>query len=107
MKSGISTTWRQGELAVLWCLTSVVLVLSGCSVSDSAPSADKTGSQINKLVESQDDGRSCDPNYRGACVPLVSYDLDCKDIEGPVYVIGIDIHRLDRDRDGIGCEPWP
>jgi len=46
----------------------------------------------------------CDPNYSGWCVPITGYDLDCKDIRGPVSVIGTDIHGFDRDRDGSGCE---
>jgi hypothetical protein len=48
--------------------------------------------------------RRCDPNYRGACVPLVPYDLDCADIDGPVYVVGRDPHGFDGDGDGVGCE---
>jgi len=52
-------------------------------------------------------GLSCDPNYEGGCVPIVSYDLDCPDVTGPVLVVGQDIHRFDRDRNGIGCEPYP
>jgi endonuclease YncB( thermonuclease family) len=31
-------------------------------------------------------------------------DLDCKDIDGPVWVGDQDWHRLDGDGDGIGCE---
>jgi hypothetical protein len=46
----------------------------------------------------------CDPNYRGACVPIVPYDLDCADISGTVYVVGVDVHRFDGDGDGVGCE---
>ena len=46
----------------------------------------------------------CDPNYRGACVPNVPYDLDCADINGPVYVVGRDPHGFDGDGDGVGCE---
>lgn len=49
-----------------------------------------------------DDG--CDPNYEGACVPNVPYDLDCADIDGPVYVVGSDPHGFDGDNDGVGCE---
>ena len=49
----------------------------------------------------------CDPNYVG-CVPLSPPDLDCPDIKrlglAPVKVIGIDVHRLDGDGDGIGCD---
>ncbi len=53
---------------------------------------------------------ACDPNY-SPCVPIAS-DVDCASgsgngpayVEGPVYVIGSDIYRLDRDGDGVGCE---
>lgn len=49
-------------------------------------------------------GGKCDPNYRGACVPRVDYDLNCSDIDGPVRVVGTDVHGFDSDGDGIGCE---
>lgn len=49
---------------------------------------------------------SCDPNYSGACVPIVSFDLDCADIGESVTVIGSDIHRFDADGDGAGCESY-
>ena len=52
-------------------------------------------------------GKSCDPNYSGYCVPIVSYDLDCPDIGHRVIVVGVDVHRLDADGDGIGCESYP
>jgi endonuclease YncB( thermonuclease family) len=49
----------------------------------------------------------CDPNYTG-CIPIFPSDVDCPDIKrlglAPVRVIGVDIHRLDRDGDGIGCD---
>ncbi|WP_425439242.1 SH3 domain-containing protein [Poseidonocella pacifica] len=53
----------------------------------------------------------CHPNYSGACVPIAS-DVDCAGgrgdgpayVRGPVRVVGRDVYRLDRDRDGIGCE---
>ncbi len=51
-------------------------------------------------------GASCDPNYAGYCVPIVSYDLDCDDIRHRVTVVGADIHGLDGDHDGIGCESY-
>ena len=47
---------------------------------------------------------NCDPNYSGACIPLDSPDLDCKDVPSGVKVVGDDKHRLDRDGDGIACE---
>lgn len=49
---------------------------------------------------------NCDPNYSGACVPLVSWDLDCADIGESVTVVGSDIHRFDADGDGAGCESY-
>lgn len=53
---------------------------------------------------------NCDPNY-DQCVPITAYDLDCPDIYNlgmsRIRVIGKDIHKLDRDRDGIACESKP
>ncbi|PIL20440.1 hypothetical protein P775_09455 [Puniceibacterium antarcticum] len=56
--------------------------------------------------------QSCDPNYAKACVPIAS-DVDCAGgngngpayVTGPVIVVGSDIYGLDRDGDGIACEP--
>ncbi len=53
----------------------------------------------------------CDPNYEDACVPVAS-DVDCAGgsgngpeyVSGPVYVVGVDIYKLDRDGDGVACE---
>jgi hypothetical protein len=44
----------------------------------------------------------CDPNYCG-CVPIAS-DVNRPDVDGPVRVVGSDIYRLDRDKDGVACE---
>ena len=56
-------------------------------------------------------GRSCDPNYEGACLDPNSPDYDCAggsgngpDYTGPVRVVGDDPHGLDRDGDGYACE---
>lgn len=56
---------------------------------------------------------ACDPNYAMACVPVAS-DVDCAGgsgngpayVQGPVKVVGRDIYKLDRDKDGYGCEPY-
>ncbi len=53
----------------------------------------------------------CNANYSG-CVPT-AFDVDCvggngdgpQFTFGPVVVTGYDIYGLDRDLDGIGCEP--
>jgi endonuclease YncB( thermonuclease family) len=49
----------------------------------------------------------CDANYQG-CLPPYPPDLDCTDIKrmglAPIRVIGTDVHKLDGDGDGIGCD---
>jgi endonuclease YncB( thermonuclease family) len=51
----------------------------------------------------------CDPNYFG-CIPAYPPDLDCTDLKrlglAPARVRpGLkDVHRFDRDGDGVGCE---
>ncbi len=53
-------------------------------------------------------GSGCDPSYPDICIQLNSPDMDCVDIRRMGYrairVLPPDPHRLDRDRDGIGCE---
>ena len=54
----------------------------------------------------------CDPRYQGVCVPIAS-DVDCAGgngngpayFPGPAKYEGTDPYGLDRDRDGILCEP--
>jgi hypothetical protein len=53
----------------------------------------------------QTTSQQCDSNYT-PCVPYVSYDLNCPDIGFRVSVIGTDRHKLDNDKDGIGCESY-
>lgn len=48
-------------------------------------------------------GGSCAPGYR-PCIPPYPPDLDCADVDGPIYVSGSDPHGLDADGDGIACE---
>jgi endonuclease YncB( thermonuclease family) len=53
-------------------------------------------------------GGRCDPNYTGGCVPRYPPDVDCANVRAlgiaPVRVVGSDLHRLDGDDDGWGCE---
>jgi micrococcal nuclease len=62
------------------------------------------GSPPPRPVTPPSSGGTCDPNYAGTCVPIVSHDLDCGDLSGPVRVIGADPHRFDGDGNGYGCE---
>ena len=49
----------------------------------------------------------CDPNYKD-CIPRYPPDLDCTEIKkmglAPIRVIGEDVHKLDGDGDGTGCD---
>jgi hypothetical protein len=48
----------------------------------------------------------CDPSYPGSCIPRFPPDLDCGDAGVPdnVKVVQPDPHKLDNDKDGVGCE---
>ena len=50
---------------------------------------------------------NCDSNY-APCIPSYPPDLDCGDLKkmgiSPIRVLGIDVHKLDRDGDGVGCD---
>jgi hypothetical protein len=55
-------------------------------------------------------GPGCHPSYE-PCVPIAS-DVDClggngngPEYTGTVRVVGPDEYDLDRDNDGIGCDP--
>lgn len=66
--------------------------------------SDTSTPPVNKVVAVGTKKKSnCHPNY-SPCVPNAGYDLDCSDIGFTVRVIGADPYRLDRDRDGYGCE---
>jgi endonuclease YncB( thermonuclease family) len=62
---------------------------------------------VTTTASASSTGVTCDPNYAG-CIPVFPSDVDCTDIKrlglAPVKVIGIDVHKLDRDGDGIGCD---
>ena len=48
-------------------------------------------------------GKQCAPGYH-PCVPPYPPDVDCADVNGPIYVTGSDPHHLDGDGDGVACE---
>ena len=60
---------------------------------------------VSQVIEANSD--KCDPNYEG-CIPVFPPDLDCSQIKAlglaPVRVVGRDVHKLDRDGDGYGCD---
>ena len=65
------------------------------------------GGNISHVSATPPAGANCDPNYTG-CIPIFPADVDCTDIKrlglAPVKVVGTDIHKLDRDGDGVGCD---
>jgi endonuclease YncB( thermonuclease family) len=62
------------------------------------------GSALNAPISSD---AKCDPNYQG-CLPPYPPDIDCSEVKKmglvPIRVIGVDVHKLDGDGDGIGCD---
>lgn len=46
---------------------------------------------------------NCAAGY-SPCIPPYPPDLDCADVNGPIYVTGSDPHGLDADNDGVACE---
>jgi len=48
-------------------------------------------------------GGNCAAGY-DPCIPPYPPDLDCADVDGPIYVTGSDPHALDAEGDGVGCE---
>lgn len=68
-------------------------------------SALSSGSQTAKQQISG--SNKCDINYYG-CIPPFPPDLNCSDLKKmgliPVKVKETDVHKLDRDGDGIGCD---
>lgn len=48
-------------------------------------------------------GGNCAAGYT-PCIPPYPPDLDCADVDGPIYVSGSDPHGLDADGDDAACE---
>jgi len=79
----------------------ILISLSGCGKS--------TTSDSEMNAPSQTQAQDCTPGY-SPCLPPMS-DYDCKGGQGdgpgytgPVTVSGVDVYKLDRDRDGFACK---
>ena len=46
---------------------------------------------------------NCASGYK-PCIPPYPPDVDCGDVNGPIYISGSDPHGLDADGDGVACE---
>ena len=52
-------------------------------------------------------GRRCDPSYPGTCIAPYPPDLRCEEIPfSNMEIVGPDLHDLDGDGDGLGCEKY-
>ena len=52
-------------------------------------------------------GRRCDPSYPGTCIAPYPPDLRCEEIPfSNMEIRGPDLHDLDGDGDGLGCEKY-
>jgi micrococcal nuclease len=52
-------------------------------------------------------GRRCDPSYPGTCIAPYPPDLRCEEIPfSNMEILGPDLHDLDGDGDGLGCERY-
>lgn len=90
-----SARWKQ---PIVWgsVAAAAALIAAGLALTNGAES----GQQVEQRSADVSDG--CDPNYE-PCIPLLD-DLSCPDIKQLVTVTGVDVHDLDRDGDGVGCE---
>ena len=62
---------------------------------------------LRRAISTGDPRRRCDPSYPARCVPPFPPDLDCDQIRFANFVIaGPDLHDLDGDGDGLGCERY-
>jgi endonuclease YncB( thermonuclease family) len=79
----------------------------GTKLEPLKPATTGTGVEAPVLITTATANVKCDPNYQG-CIPPYPPDLDCTDIKrmglAPIRVIGVDVHKLDGDGDGIGCD---
>lgn len=78
---------------------------SGSSSGTKSTASRSSGSGSKSSGGSSGSSKKCDPNYAGACIPPYPPDVDCGDLSARGFrVVGRDVHRLDRDGDGIACE---
>lgn len=126
-QSVVSTNGVEGTKVTTWAVTTVDGVETGrtvVSIVTSVAPVDQVTSVGTRVPPPPapvaapepapvSDGGGCDTNYSGPCVPISS-DVDCAGgsgngpdyVTGPVYIVGTDVYDLDRDGDGVACEPW-
>ncbi|WP_156758492.1 hypothetical protein [Actinokineospora pegani] len=70
-----------------------------------ATSAPEPAAPTTPPTTSTSRDRTCDSSYPTICIQLGAVDVDCADLDARDFpVTRPDRHRLDRDRNGTGCE---
>ena len=105
-QSGPAATITPAPLASPRQVSPSSAVSPSAASSGSATSSRPAVPKPKKSKKAQQPSSNCDPNYSGACVPIVGFDLDCPDVGASVTVEGTDIHGFDADGDGAGCESY-
>ena len=98
-----------GKLTLVLLATFASVAAGGCASAESQGAG--TVNVENALPLSSS---ACDRRYQDVCVPIAT-DVDCAGgngngpayFRGPAPYQGTDPYGLDRDRDGILCEPNP
>ena len=87
-------------------MTLAVLVLLLMALAASAGNAaEPTSAVFLPFVAGGQSRDNCDPSYPTICLPSPPPDLNCPQIPyNDFVVLPPDPHRLDADKDGIGCE---
>jgi hypothetical protein len=87
----------------------LIVIVAMCGVLGAQVDLSASGRHSIRRPTKKESG--CHPSY-DPCVPI-DVDVDCEGgkgdgpsyVRGPIRVIGPDVYDLDRDHDGIGCEP--
>ncbi|MCL5999017.1 MAG: SH3 domain-containing protein [Chloroflexi bacterium] len=108
--------WVFGELVTLSGDPSTVAVVEAPAVqATDAPAAAQptpalaveqpTDAPVSEQPAAESTQANCDPSYPDVCIAPPPPDLNCEDIPAKGFrVLQPDPHRLDGDKNGIGCE---
>ncbi len=99
----VASEWVEERLGFFFAVGIAVVVLVAVFGGSDSAQTDPPPAEAQGFSSESESG--CDPNYEGACVPDVPYDVNCDEIDGTdVAVVGEDVNGLDRDGDGVACE---
>jgi hypothetical protein len=113
-KTGVHVTCRTGAGALVRFPVSAVRAYTLANAKSYARRHTVSGDPAAAAPDSSSSGdtQDCDPSYEGACLDRSAADYDCEggsgdgpEYTGTVTVVGDDHFGLDRDGDGVGCQP--